>query len=222
MTKLEEKSMRKQQFILGWLCTVLPFVSIGFGLIGAITKCNPPTWWYSISATFFANSNVILIGLLFTTGIYFWAYEGYDKMDNIVTKLCAVFSFMIIAFPTQLYSCTDKLQLVGLFCLPNKISCVIHCISSISLYGCFIVMILRFTKSSGEMTDKKKFRNLLYLTFAIIMGLCGVLIFFKSILKWPGYTTIILETIAQLCFGLSWLIKAGKFKFLNDYINNTI
>ena len=218
MTKLEEKSMRKQQFILGWLCTVLPFVSIGFGLIGAITKCNPPTWWYSISATFFANSNVILIGLLFTTGIYFWAYEGYDKMDNIVTKLCAVFSFMIIAFPTQLYSCTDKLQLVGLFCLPNKISCVIHCISSISLYGCFIVMILRFTKSSGEMTDKKKFRNLLYLTFAIIMGLCGVLIFFKSILKWPGYTTIILETIAQLCFGLSWLIKAGKFKFLNDYI----
>ena len=222
MTKLEEKSMRKQQFILGWLCTVLPFVSIGFGLIGAITKCNPPTWWYSISATFFANSNAILIGLLFTTGIYFWAYEGYDKMDNIVTKLCAVFSFMIIAFPTQLYSCTDKLQLVGLFCLPNKISCVIHCISSISLYGCFIVMILRFTKSSGEMTDKKKFRNLLYLTFAIIMGLCGVLIFFKSILKWPGYTTIILETIAQLCFGLSWLIKAGKFKFLNDYINKTI
>ena len=83
-------------------------------------------------------------------------------------------------------------------------------------------MILRFTKSSGEMTDKKKFRNLLYLTFAIIMGLCGVLIFFKSILKWPGYTTIILETIAQLCFGLSWLIKAGKFKFLNDYINKTI
>ena len=216
MTELEEKSMRKQQFILGWLCTVLPFVSIGFGLIGAITKCNPPTWWYSISATFFANSNVILIGLLFTTGIYFWAYEGYDKMDNIVTKLCAVFSFMIIAFPTQLYSCTDKLQLVGLFCLPNKISCVIHCISSISLYGCFLVMILRFTKSSGEVTDKKKFRNLLYFTFAIIMGLCGVLIFFKSILKWPGYTTIILETIAQLCFGLSWLIKAGKFKFLND------
>lgn len=222
MTKLEEKSMRKQQFILGWLCTVLPFVSIGFGLIGAITKCNPPTWWYSISATFFANSNVILIGLLFTTGIYFWAYEGYDKMDNIVTKLCAVFSFMIIAFPTQLYSCIDKLQLVGLFCLPNKISCVIHCISSISLYGCFIIMILRFTKSSGEVTDKKKFRNLLYLTFAIIMGLCGVLIFFKSILKWPGYVTIILETIAQLCFGLSWLIKAGKFKFLNDYINKTI
>ena len=216
MTELEEKTMRKQQFILGWLCTVLPFVSIGFGLLGAITKCNPPTWWYSISATFFANSNVILIGLLFTTGIYFWAYEGYDKMDNIVTKLCAVFSFMIIAFPTQLYSCTDKLQLVGLFCLPNKISCVIHCISSISLYGCFLVMILRFTKSSGEVTDKKKFRNLLYLTFAIIMGLCGVLIFFKSILKWPGYVTIILETIAQLCFGLSWLIKAGKFKFLND------
>lgn len=216
MTELEEKTMRKQQFILGWLCTVLPFVSIGFGLLGAITKCNPPTWWYSISATFFANSNVILIGLLFTTGIYFWAYEGYDKVDNIVTKLCAVFSFMIIAFPTQLYSCTDKFQLVGLFCLPNIISYVIHGISSLALYGCFLVMILRFTKSSGEMTDKKKFRNLLYFTFAIIMVICGVFIFLKSILKWPGYITLILEIIAQLCFGLSWLIKAGKFKFLND------
>lgn len=216
MTELEEKTMRKQQFILGWLCTVLPFVSIGFGLLGAITKCNPPTWWYSISATFFANSNVILIGLLFTTGIYFWAYEGYDKVDNIVTKLCAVFSFMTIAFPTQLYSCTDKFQLVGLFCLPNIISYVIHGISSLALYGCFLVMILRFTKSSGEMTDKKKFRNLLYFTFAIIMVICGVFIFLKSILKWPGYITLILEIIAQLCFGLSWLIKAGKFKFLND------
>lgn len=216
MTELEEKTMRKQQFILGWLCTVLPFVSIGFGLLGAITKCNPPTWWYSISATFFANSNVILIGLLFTTGIYFWAYEGYDKVDNIVTKLCAVFSFMTIAFPTQLYSCTDKFQLVGLFCLPNIISCVIHGISALSLYGCFLVMILRFTKSSGEITDKKKFRNLLYFALAIIMVICGVFIFLKSILKWPGYITLILEIIAQLCFGLSWLIKAGKFKFLND------
>lgn len=216
MTELEEKTMRKQQFILGWLCTVLPFVSIGFGLIGAITKCNPPTWWYSISATFFANSNVILIGLLFTTGIYFWAYEGYDKMDNIVTKLCAVFSFMIITFPTQLNSCTDNFKLVGLFCFPNKLSDIIHCISAFILYACFFIMMLRFRKTSGKMTDKKKFRNLLYLTFAIIMGLCGVLIFFKSVLKWPGYVTIILETVAQLCFGLSWLIKAGKFKFLND------
>jgi hypothetical protein len=77
-------------------------------------------------------------------------------------------------------------------------------------------MMLRFRKSSGEMTDKKKFRNLIYLTFVIIMGICGVLIFCKSIFKWSGYVTIILETIAQLCFGLAWLIKAGKFKFLND------
>ena len=216
MTELEEKTMRKQQFILGWLCTVLPFVSIGFGLIGAITKCNPPTWWYSISATFFTNSNVILIGLLFATGIYFWAYEGYDKTDDIVTKLCAIFSFMIIAFPTQLDSCENIFKLVGLFCLPNFISSIIHNISAISLYGCFLVMMLRFRKSSGTMTDKKKFRNIMYLIFAIIMILCGVLILIKSIFKLPGYMTIILETIAQLCFGISWLIKAGKFKVLND------
>ena len=216
MTELEEKTMRKQQFILGWLCTVLPFVSIGFGLIGAITFCNPPTWWYSISATFFANSNVILIGLLFATGIYFWAYAGYDKMDNIVTKLCAVFAFMIIAFPTYLDSCTDESKLVGLFCLPSKISNIIHCISALLLYACFFIMMLRFRKSSGKITDKKKFRNIIYLIFAIIMALCGILMFFKSILKWPGYVTIILETIIHLCFGTSWLIKAGKFKVLND------
>ena len=40
MNELVEKTMRKQQFTLGWLCAVLPFISIGFGLIGAITKCN--------------------------------------------------------------------------------------------------------------------------------------------------------------------------------------
>ena len=77
-------------------------------------------------------------------------------------------------------------------------------------------MLLRFRKSSSTMTDKKKIRNVLYLIFAIIMILCGVLILIKSIFKLPGYITIILETIAQLCFGISWLIKAGKFKVLND------
>lgn len=212
----KELTLKKQQCILGWLCTLLPVVSIGFGLIGAITKCNPSTWWYSISATYYANSNVVLIGLLFTTGIYFWAYKGYDKIDNFITKLCAIFSFATIAFPTQLYSCTDKFQLVGLFCLPNAITYVIHCISSLLLYGGFWVMILRFRKSNGTMTDKKKFRNILYMILFIIMGICAVLIFFKIILKWPGYITIILETIAQLCFGFAWLIKSGAFKVLND------
>ena len=77
-------------------------------------------------------------------------------------------------------------------------------------------MMLRFRKSSGQMTSKKKFRNLLYLIFAIIMGLCGILLVFKSILKWPGFTTIILEIMAQLSFGISWLIKSGKFEVLND------
>ena len=77
-------------------------------------------------------------------------------------------------------------------------------------------MLLRFRKSSGTMTNKKKCRNNMYLIFAIIMILCGVLILIKSVFKLPGYITIILETIAQLCFGISWLIKAGKFKVLND------
>lgn len=212
MNELNSSVMKRQQFILGWLCFALPFASILFGWFGERTNVNYPDWWYSISSTFYANSNIIMIGLLFTTAIYFWSYLGYDKFDDIVTKICAVSAFGIISFPTY----TEYEQFVGIFSLPTNISQIIHCIFAFAFYLGFVVMIFRFRKSNGTMTDKKKLRNKFYLVFGIINIACIALIVLKNIFKWPDYTIIFLETILQVCCGFAWLIKSEAFKILND------
>ena len=212
MSELEIKTMRRQQFILGWLCIALPFASILFGFFGIRTNVNYPDWWYSISATFYANSNIIMIGLLFTTAIYFWAYKGYDKVDDIATKLCAISAFGIISFPTF----TTYESYVGIFSLPSNISHIFHCIFAFVFYLGFVFMIFRFRKSSGTMTDKKKLRNKFYLVFGIINIINIVFIVLRILLKLPDYFVIIFETVLQICCGFSWLIKSEAFKFLND------
>ena len=212
MSELEKNTMRRQQFILGWLCTILPFASILFGLIGIHAQVNYIDWWYSISATFYANSNIIMIGLLFNTFIYFWAYKGYDKTDDIITKICAIAALGIIVFPTY----TDYRELVGLFCLPPKISHIIHCCCALTFYIGFLLIICRFRLSNGNPTEKKKLRNKIYFVCGFIVLINILLIFVKSIFHWPEYTMIIFEVAMQISCGLSWLIKSEAFKFLND------
>lgn len=214
MNELEEKTMHRQQFILGWLCIALPFLSILFGLFGVLTHVNYFGWWHSISATYYANSKIIMIGLLFTTGIYFWAYKGYDKIDNFITNIAAISAFGIICFPTY----TQYEHHVGLFSLKTNISLIFHCVSAFTFYLCFLLMIFRFRKTLDKktITDKKKIRNKFYLMFGSIISVCIVLIVLKTIFKWPNYLIIILETILQICCGFSWLIKSGAFKNLND------
>lgn len=214
MNELEEKTMHKQQFILGGLCIALPFMSILFGLFGVPTHVNYFGWWYSISATYYANSKIVMIGLLFTTGIYFWSYKGYDIFDDLITKIAAISSFGIITFPTY----TPYEHHVGLFSLETNVSLIFHCISAFTFYLCFLAILLRFRKTTDKktMSDKKKLRNKFYLIFGIVISVCIALIVMKIVFKWPDYVTIILETILQICCGISWLIKAGAFKNLND------
>ena len=70
MNELEKKTMRSQQAILGWLGILLPVMCIGFGLIGYFRGVNEPGWYESISDTYYANSRMCMIGLLFASGIY--------------------------------------------------------------------------------------------------------------------------------------------------------
>lgn len=212
----EKTVMKRQQVVLGWLCVGLPVIAIVFGLIGTFTKSNPTTWWYSISATYYANSGVLMVGMLFATAVYLWSYKGYDKVDKYITAICAISALLTVFFPCKLVSATNNFELVGLFTVPVVISDIIHSVTSVVLYGTFWLMVFRFRKSGGEMTDKKKIRNILYLIAIVIMGVCGIFALLKMIFDWPKYLMIVIETVAQFCFGMAWLIKAEAFKLLND------
>ncbi|MCF0159213.1 MAG: hypothetical protein HUJ99_00335, partial [Bacteroidaceae bacterium] len=99
MDHLDEIMMRKHQKILGILGILLPTLSVGFGLIGYWNGLNEPGWYESISATYYSNSGMMMIGLLFSISLYYWAYKGYDLMDDIVTSVAAVMAMGIIMFP---------------------------------------------------------------------------------------------------------------------------
>lgn len=215
---MDKELMHKQQKILGHLCILLPLLSVGFGLIGYFTGVNNPGWYESISATFYANSKMMMIGLLCATSIYFWAYKGYDKADDIITKIGAITALMIVAFPCSDGKATTE-PIVGLFCLPLGVSGAIHNISALVLYTSFIVQTFRFTKHGKVMTDMKKKRNIFYYCCIGVMLFGTLFIFSCNIidpLKPYHFFILIGESFLQLGYGCAWLCKSEAFKCLND------
>ena len=96
MKEVQRESMLFQRKVLGILCMLLAPTSILFGLIGK--DVNLPSWYDSISATYYANNKIIMIGLLYAIGIFFTAYKGYDWKDRVCSIVQAATSFMIVTF----------------------------------------------------------------------------------------------------------------------------
>ena len=201
----------QQRKMLGVLCALLAPLSLLFGLIGA--EGNYEHWYYSISATFYANSNMFMIGLLFATAVFFLSYKGYDLFDNIITDLSAIFALGVLAFPCRVPGGPAR---AGIFYLPIEVSNVAHFVSAACLFVSFSVMIFfQFTQGNSD-TPKKRKRNRIY-------RICGAGIF--AVLLWhvatlllglPGYFTMIDEFVMLMLFSFAWLTKGEAFKRLND------
>lgn len=211
---IDKELLKHQRKMLGILCGLLAPLAILFGLFGD----NPAEWWYSISATYYCNSKILMIGLLFTTFVYFVSYRGYDIRDNILTTISGVAALGVIAFPTNT-SFIENSETVGLLNLPVSVSHIVHCVSAASLFVSFAVMILfQFTQSNGEMTSEKKKRNILY-------KVCGLVIIFFMAFQvatvalgefFAGWWTLVNEAVMLSAFAVAWLCKAECFNSLND------
>ena len=130
----ELNSMLYQRRMLGLMCALLAPSAVLFGLFGYET--NPPHWYKSISETFFANSNICMIGLLFATAVFFFSYRGYDWRDRLISVIQAVMCLGVISFPTDTIGAPEK---VGLFNLPQATSSIIHNISAFTLFFAFVI-----------------------------------------------------------------------------------
>ena len=210
----EKELMKHQRKMLGILCGLLAPLAILFGMFGD----NPNEWWYSISATYYCNSKILMVGLLFTTFVYFVSYRGYDLRDNILTTISGIASLGVIAFPTKTSFVSDD-TLVGLFYLPVRISNIVHCVSASALFVSFAIMILfQFTQSDGEMSSNKKKRNILYkicgITIISFMAFQIITVAFSDI--FPKWCTMINEATMLTAFAVAWLCKAECFSKLND------
>ena len=218
MKNVELNSMLYQRRMLGLMCALLVPSAVLFGLFGIDT--NPPHWYKSVSETFFANSNICMIGLLFSTAVFFLSYRGYDWRDRLIAIIQAIMCFGVIAFPTDTPGTPER---IGLFNLTQATSTVIHNISAFTLFFCFgINILLLFTLSGNEMTEQKKLRNTVYRICGSGILVCLVLQLtysltnlFSFIPNWFPFTMINEFFILEF-FAFAWIVKSESIKYFND------
>ena len=116
----------------------------------------------------------------------------------------------------MLFPCNCSLapEHTGFFQLPCSLSSKIHCTSAVIF---FILLaynsLFLFTKSGTDKTVEKNIRNIIYRVCGVGM-LCAMVLMPLPIHFYAK--TWFVEMIALTFFGVSWLVKGGAFKVLND------
>jgi hypothetical protein len=206
---------RKLRCVLGWLGMALPIIvlilclSYGHGIPD------------SISATYYLPTCITpFMIILGASGILLICYDGYDKQDALICMLAGICAFGICLFPCNTkdlivrWTEISKLTKVGTFQLTPLVSGIIHNICAISFFGLLAYnSYFLFTKTNGNITPNKKKRNLIFRICGIGMAISFIAIVPVSIFEiWGGVWLI--ETVALAFFGVSWLTKANRYRWL--------
>lgn len=189
---------------IGWLAIALPWLSVLFSMVFSHT-----IWPQSISITYyeFQTAMPALMIVLGSASFLLISYKGYDKTDDIINTIAAVFGLLILLFPCF----KEEYGICGSFQIPSKISHIIHMIAAVVFFALLAFnSLFLFTKSGGEMTKEKKIRNIIYRVCGI-----GMLASFLLLLipNWRIGTWVV-EAIALAFFGISWLTKADYYPWL--------
>ena len=202
---------------LGFLGILLPFAMIiGNGLMTIIFDdpgLKDDIFRSSISHYYYTKMGNVFVGTLCAYSLFLFSYVGYKdkdgvRRDKIATNIAAIFALGVAFLPTD--ECT---------CCGSTVRGTIHLISAV-LFFCALIYIsyCLFTKTDDKenMSDEKKRRNKWYRGCAVVMFLCLVLM---GVYVFAGlcdtglsdaHPIFVLESIALIAFGTSWLIK-GEF-----------
>lgn len=168
----------------------------------------------SISATYYvARCITPFMIILGSASLRLISYKGYDWKDDLVLTGSGIAGLAICLFPC--YPSDSLVSNIGLiggtFGVPAAASNIIHLIGAVVFFALLAYnSIFLFTKSSGEMTTRKKIRNIIY-------RVCGVgMLASFLILLLPSFyiQTWLMETIALFFFGVSFLTKADVYPWL--------
>ena len=168
----------------------------------------------SISSYYYTNMRDFFVGILCAVSLVLVSYRGYEKIDNIVSNLSGACAFGMIIFPTGLYA--DKVVKVGMFLLDDNVSGYIHLAFGISFFLllAFNSIFLFTRREPGDLRREKKRRNLIYRICGIVMLISiSCIVIFMIFFKYSSFArtnpVLILESIALLAFGISWLVKGN-------------
>lgn len=213
----EKKMYLRIRNLCGLLGMILPWLAL---FSAGIADHPSDEWWWSISATYYQSP--ALVGVLVPACIVLISYVGYDIWDNVVTALSGLFGLGIVLFPCSV-SWIQEGTKVGFFQVPMEASSTVHTIcAAIFFFLIALNSIFLFTKSGGDMTDRKIIRNRIYRICGwgmIALELAFVVI---RLLDAPGYTVMILEILLLSMFGFAWLVKGEAFPIFNDVDENDV
>ena len=193
--------------LIGILGISLPFIVV----LGGLTQSDPGLQG-SISGYYYSNMRDLFVGILSGVALFLISYRGYEPIDDIVANLSGLFALGIIAFPTAMYSGTPVR--VGMFSIADNISEIVHL-----TFGALFFLALSFNslflftrRHPGVMGREKKRRNMIYRICGIVMAFAIVCItVYTLFLRQTSLAAIrpvlILESVALLAFGVSWLVK---------------
>lgn len=196
------KNLRRLIGILGML---LPLVCFLGGLWFGHLKLQR-----SISFYYYTNVRDVLVGLLIGVGMFLTTYNGYEKIDSIVSKVTGFAGLGIAIFP-----CLSNINPVGFFQLQPQISNGIH-LTCASLFFILLainsIFLFTITSDRSTMTQNKKKRNVVYVTCGVIILLSIISLVIIELTVDPiiikeKCLVFILETIMLEAFGISWLVK---------------
>jgi hypothetical protein len=203
-------TLRKAVGILG-IC--LPFLlMIGFKLFNPDCAFPP-----SISHFYYTAMGNLFVGTLCAVSLFLFCYNGHDKADLIAAKLAAAFALLTAMFPTDFdaFAPADLCSRIRRE-EPNVVSNLVHYISASLLFATFAFFsLIQFTKTNkrGPVGEQKQKRNTVYKIcgWVIVLSITGIaLISFVNdwYEKLKDYKpTFVLETVALVAFGFSWLVK---------------
>ena len=165
----------------------------------------------SISITFyeFLTASPIFMIVLGSASILLLCYRGYDKKDDILNSFAALFGLGVCLFPTS----KTGFPIVTIFSIPSNVSSIIHLVCAILFFAILAFnSLFLFTKSSlpkKQLPKKKRIRNIIFRVCGIgMIASFGLLLFDIPKVIW------LVETIALLFFGISWLTKANCYSWL--------
>lgn len=226
---------------IGWIAILLPFALIlGDYTISRLDLLNNK--WFvktgecyhvftyaspfkaSISHYYYSSVGEIFTGALGTVALFLFCYKGhplrkseFGLSDRAMSNLAAFFALGIVAFPTTTKHCiTDNSRVFT----SSFNTGIIH----FTFAGLFFITLafisifnFRRTKKVSEFGTKPSHN--LYKYCGIIMLTCVFLIliyrfFLRYKYNWLDgiYPILILETIALLAFGVSWLTKGRIYR----------
>lgn len=197
------KTLRR---LIGFLGILLPLICIAGGLLFTTDAVQQ-----SISLYYYSNMRDFLVGILFVVSLFLITYKGTHVIDMIITTITGIAGLCVAIFPcyNELYETVR----VGIFQLYPATSNIVH-LTFASLFFILLAVnsIFLFTRKSDVVTPQKLKRNTIYITCGIIILVCfiGLVICMLTLTqeqKFESKIILILEAIALLAFGISWLVK---------------